>query len=205
MKKGNAFRLLIFIMGLVVLVTSISVSVAYMLRTSDKITNTFIPAKVACQINETVVDKTVEGKSVPYKTSVTAQNTGNISAYIRVRVVTYWEDSKGNPVARNSPEINFGGAWKHNQTDWIYDAANQTFYYKTPVEAGQSTNDLLKLEGGFNGIELTVIEVMQGSVSFTYHAVVEFIVEGIQAAPNEAVTSAWGVTLDSNGNITPKN
>ena len=205
MKKGNAFRLLILIIGLAVAVASISVSIAYMLRSSDEITNTFIPAKVACQINETVVDKTVEGKSVPYKTSVAAQNTGNIQAYIRVRVVTYWEDSKGNPVARNSPEIKFGGAWKHNQTDWLYDAANQTFYYKTPVDAGQSTNDLLKLEGGFDGIELTVIEVLQGSVSFTYHAVVEFIVEGIQAAPNEAVTSAWGVTLDSNGNITPKN
>lgn len=208
MKKGNAFRLLILIIGLAVVVASISVSIAYMLRSSDEITNTFIPAKVACQINETVVDKTVGDKSVPYKTSVTAQNTGNIQAYIRVRVVTYWEDSKGNPVARNSPEIEFGegGAWKHNQTDWIYDAADQTFYYKTPVDAGKSTNDLLKLEGEFDGIELTVIEVLQGSVSFTYHAVVEFIVEGIQAAPNAAVTSAWGVTLDSAGNITaPKN
>ena len=88
MKKGNAFRLLILIIGLAVAVASISVSIAYMLRSSDEITNTFIPAKVACQINETVVDKTVEGKSVPYKTSVAAQNTGKIRATYR-RIFAY--------------------------------------------------------------------------------------------------------------------
>ena len=207
MKKGNAFRLLILIVGLAVVVTSISVSIAYMLKSSDEITDTFIPAKVTCQMVETVSETTIGGKNVPIKTSVKAQNTGNIEAYIRVRVVTYWEDSKGNPVARTSPENKFGGDWKYNQTDWIYDAATQTFYHKSPIDVGQTTNELLNIGGGFNGIELEVVEVLQGtgSVSFTYHAVVEFIVEGIQAAPGEAVTSSWEVTLDDDGNITAKN
>lgn len=207
MKKGNAFRLLILIVGLAVLVTSVSVSIAYMLRSSDEITNTFIPAEVDCQIVETVSKTNVEGKDVSMKTSVKAQNTGNIAAYIRVRVVTYWEDSKGNPVGRSSPTNEFGGAWKHNQTDWIYDKENQTFYYKYPVDAGQTTNELLNTDGSFKGIELKVVEDIQGSgnVSFTYHTVVEFIVEGIQGAPAEAVSSAWGVAVDGNGNITAKN
>ena len=205
MKKGNAFRLLILIVGLAVVVTSISVSIAYMLKSSDEITDTFIPAKVACQMVETVSETTIGGKNVSIKTSVRAQNTGNIEAYIRVRVVTYWEDSKGNPVARTSPENEFEGDWKYNQTDWIYDEENQTFYYKYPVDAGQSTKELLDIDGGFAGIELEVVEELQGSVSFTYHTVVEFIVEGIQGAPAEAVISSWGVTLDDDGNITDKN
>ena len=207
MKKGNAFRILILIVGLIAVVASISVSIAYMMKSSDEITNTFIPAKVTCQTVENVSTTKVEDKDVSIKTSVKAQNTGNIAAYIRVRVVTYWEDSKGNPVGRTSPKNEFGEDWKYNKTDWIYDAQNQTFYYKTPVEAGQLTNELLDIGGGFDGIELTVIEEVQGSanVTFTYHAVVEFIVEGIQGAPVEAVTSAWGVTVDSDGNITTPN
>ena len=207
MKKGNTFRILILIVGLVAVVASISVSIAYMMKSSEEITNTFIPAKVTCQMVEKVATTKVESKDVSIKKSVKAQNTGNIPAYIRVRVVTYWEDSKGNPVGRTSPENEFGGDWKYNQTDWIYDSQNQTFYYKTPVDAGQLTNELLDIGGGFDGIELTVIEEVQGSanVKFTYHAVVEFIVEGIQGAPVEAVTSAWGVTVDSDGNITRKN
>ena len=201
MNKGNTIRLSIIIVGAILIVASISVAVAYMLRRSPEITNTFIPAEVNCQVVETTT--TTDG--VVTKTSVRAQNTGNIDTYIRVRVVTYWEDSKGNPVARNSPTNEFGGAWAHNTTHWIYDATNQTFYHKAPVAANATTEDLLKLGNGFNGIELEVKEELQGSVSFTYHAVVEFIVEGIQAAPDTAVKSAWNVALDANGNITDKN
>ena len=199
MKQKNAIRLLILIVGLTVVIASISVSVAYMLTRSDILTNIFVPAKVSCKVVE-------EGTGTS-QTSVKVQNTGDTDVYVRVRVVTYWEDSKGNPVARTSPENKFGGDWKYNQTDWIYDVANQTFYHKSPIDVGQTTNELLNIGGGFNGIELEVVEVLQGtgSVSFTYHAVVEFIVEGIQAAPGEAVTSSWDVTLDDDGNITAKN
>lgn len=200
MKKGNIARLLILIVGLTVVITSVSVSLALMLRTSDEITNTFIPAEINCKVIETET----EASGVITKTSVKAQNTGNIKAYIRVRVVTYWEDSKGNPVAMTSPTNEFEGAWKYNQADWIYDSENQTFYHKAPVEAGQQTAELLNTDSGFSGIQLAVKTEQQGSVLFTYHAVVEFIVEGIQSAPVEAV-SEWGVTLDGNGNITAKN
>jgi hypothetical protein len=201
MKHGNIIRLSIIIVGAILIVASVSVVVAYMIRRSPEITNSFVPAKIDCQVleTETVIDGVVTKKSVQ------AQNTGNCDAYIRVRVVTYWEDSKGNLVARTSPTNEFDGNWKYNDAAWIYDATNQTFYHKAPVGANEVTAELLKLGSGFDGIELEVIEDKQGSVSFTYHAVVEFIVEGIQAAPDAAVKSAWGVTLDSNGNITDKN
>jgi hypothetical protein len=201
MKHGNIIRLSIIIVGAILIVASVSVTVAYLIIRSTEITNSFVPAKIDCQVLETeaIIDDVVT------KTSVTAQNTGNFEAYIRVRVVTYWEDSKGNYVARSSPTKEFGVDWKYNDTYWIYDRTNQTFYHKAPVGANEVTAELLKLGSGFDGIELEVIEDKQGSVSFTYHAVVEFIVEGIQAAPDAAVKSAWGVTLDSNGNITPKN
>ena len=201
MKHGNIIRLSIIIVGAILIVASVSVAVAYMIIRSPEITNSFVPAKIDCQVLE---DKTITGNVVT-KTSVTAQNTGNVDAYIRVRVVTYWEDSKGNPVARTSPINKFGGDWKFNDAAWIYDDINQTFYHKAPVGANDVTAELLKLDSEFKGITLESEDVIQGHVTFTYYPVVEFIVEGIQDAPDTAVKESWDVTLDSDGNITDKN
>ena len=171
-----------------------------MIVRSHEITNSFVPAKIDCQVleTETKIDDVVT------KTSVRAQNTGNVDAYIRVRVVTYWEDSKGNPVARTSPINVFGGDCMYNDADWIYDDINQTFYHKAPVGANDVTAELLKLDSEFNGITVEPEDVMKGNVTFTYYPMVEFIVEGIQDAPDTAVKESWGVTLDSDGNITDK-
>ena len=204
MKQGNAIRLSIIIVGVILIVASVSVAVAYMLRRSPEITNTFVPAQIDCKVIESETKTTVDGKDAVIKTSVQAQNTGNFIAYIRVRVVTYWKDSKGNPVARNSPTNEFGGAWAYNQADWIYDDTNQTFYHKAPVEVNGFTAELLKLGDGFNGISLVSEVDIQGSVVFTYYPTVEFIVEGIQGAPGSAVIDSWGVTLDGSGNIIAK-
>ena len=199
MKHGNTKRLSIIIVGAILIVASVSVTVAYIIIRSPEITNLFVPAKIDCQVleTETVIDGIVTKKSVQ------AQNTGNSDAYIRVRVVTYWEDSKGNPIARTSPINKFGGDWKFNDAAWIYDDKNQTFYHKAPVGENEFTAELLG--SGFDGITLKPVSVEQGNVTFTYYPVVEFIVEGIQAAPDTAVKESWGVTLDSNGNITDKN
>ena len=193
MKQKNAIRLLILIVGLTVVIASISVSVAYMLTRSDILTNIFVPAKVSCEVVE-------EGTGTS-QTSVKVQNTGDTDVYVRVRVVTYWEDSKGNPVALTSPENGFGttpATWKYNESDWIYDKENQTFYYKASVKAGQTTDELLT-----GAIQLEVKEEdHDGNVKFTYHQVVEFIAEVIQSSPDDAVKEAWGVTLDGNDQIT---
>ena len=196
MKQKNAIRLLILIVGLTVVIASISVSVAYMLTRSDILTNIFVPAKVSCKVLE-------EGTGTS-QTSVKVQNTGDTDVYVRVRVVTYWEDSKGNPVALTSPENGFGttpATWKYNEADWIYDKENQTFYYKASVKEGQTTDELLT-----GAIQLEVKEEdHEGNVKFTYHQVVEFIAEVIQSSPDDAVKEAWGVTLDGNDQITAVN
>ena len=193
MKQKNAIRLLILIVGLTVVIASISVSVAYMLTRSDILTNIFVPAEVSCKV--------VESGTETSKTSVKVENTGDTDVYVRVRVVTYWEDSKGNPVARTSPENKFGTGqndWKYDATKWIYDEKNQTFYYKASVKEGQTTAELLT-----SAIPLEVIEEAgEGNVKFTYHQVVEFIAEVIQSSPDDAVKEAWGVTLDGNDQIT---
>lgn len=196
MKKGNTLRLSIFIIGVIVVVASISVALAYMISRSPEITNSFVPAKMDCEAVTTFNDGTT--------TSVKVNNKSNIEAYIRVRVVLYWQDSKGNPVARPSPENGFNnGSWQYDESTWFYDVQNQTFYHKAPVDASGSTEELLKIDGGFTGIKLQSIQETHNNTVFTYHPVLQFIVEGIQSDPDTAVKE-WGVTLDGNGNITDK-
>ena len=196
-RSNKLLTALAVVIVLVIVVTSISAVVAYMIKRSDEVKNTFVPAKIDYNV--------VENFDGEIKTSVKVQSTSNVDTYIRVKVITYWQDSKGNIVGRTSPTVGFtannGGAWKYNTDDWLYDATNQTFYYKTTLAPHATTDDILNLTGAFGGIELE--SVTEGdAVKFTYHPVVTFIVEGVQANPNNAVTECWGVTLDSNGNIT---
>ena len=196
MKKTKVLTILIITIVAVVALISISVVVAYMFKQSPEFNNEFVPAVVDCKVVETFEENK--------KTSVKVENTGNIESYIRLRVVTYWQDSKGNPVARTSPEIKFDTEWKYDASKWIYDEANNTFYHKTPVDAGYKTSELLTLGSGFDGIQMSSVEEVVGGVKYTYHPVIVFIAEAIQSEPDNAVEK-WDVTVDSAGNITAIN
>ena len=193
-RRSRLLTLLVAVIVIAIAVASISAVVAYMLRRSDEIKNTFIPADV----NFKVVESFEDGA----KTSVKVQNTGNIDSYVRIRVVTYWQDSKGNVVARTSPEVKFDTTWTYNTDAWIYDAQEQTFYYKEALGAHDTTDELLNLEGSFTGIKLTPVTETLNNIDFVYHPVIEFVTEGIQSNPTQAVKDAWKVTVDANVNIT---
>ena len=159
-----------------------------MLRESSDITNVFVPANVDCEVIEIFEDNK--------KTSIKVENKSNIKTYIRLRVVAYWQDSKGNVVARTSPEIKFGSNWQYDTENWFYDSIEKTFYHKSPVLAGDLTSELLK-----NSIVLNAVTEDVNGVEFTYHPVITFIAEAVQAEPNGAVTDAWGISVDSNGKL----
>ena len=186
---------IVLIISAIVIFVSVSAVMAYMLRESSDITNVFVPANVDCEVVEIFEDNK--------KTSIKVENKSNIKAYIRLRVVAYWQDSKGNIVVREEggPEIEFGTKWTYDTEKWFYDAAENTFYHKSAVNVGASTSELLKLGGTFDGIQLNAVTKDVNGVEFTYHPVITFIAEAVQAEPNGAVTYAWGVDVDSNGNL----
>lgn len=188
--KKTKFPILyiLLIISAIVIFVSVSAVMAYMLRESSDITNVFIPANVDCEV--------VEIFETNIKKSVKVENESNIQAYIRLRVVTYWQDSKGNVVARNSPEIKFGTDWQYDTDNWIYDANENTFYYKHPVDAGAMTSELLS-----NSIQLNAVEEDVNGVKFTYKPVITFIAEAVQADPKEAVTDAWEIQVDADGKL----
>lgn len=189
--KGRLPHLLII--AALLAVVGISGAIAYMFRQSAGITNTFVPANVDCQVQETFANN--------LKSSVKVENTSNVDAYIRLRVVTYWQDSKGNIVAMTSPEIKFSGEWKYDSEKWIYDKTNQTFYHKDPVKAGAMTEELLKLDSDFKGITLEPKQVTVNKITYDYYPVVTFIAEAIQSQPAKAVSESWNVTIGDDGRI----
>ena len=166
-------RKMIAVLSLVLIAGLVAVSDfadAYMRKTTEEVDNTFIPAYVACVVDEDFADNK--------KTAITVENTGNIDAYIRVRLVSYWIDESGAIVSKSSEMPTFTTA-----SDWIQDAGNYTYYYTKKVAPDAFTTTLLN-----SAITLRLS-------SEGYRQVVEVFAEAIQAEPDEAVTDSWNVTI----------
>ena len=152
-------------------------AVAFMIKESGSRTNTFEPAFVSCEVEEKVEDN--------IKNSITVKNTGNIDAFIRVRIVSYWVDKDGKIVAKPSEPV----LLKTDTNNWIADKDNQTYYCIKPVKAEESTVNMLN-----SGYTLQT----EGD----YRKVVKVFAEAIQSNPKYAVHQAWPyVEVDSNGNL----
>lgn len=172
--KERRIYLITLISLLIALLMLCGSVVAYMFRQSDTIKNDLVPSVVACDVVETF-----DGTD---KSSVKVRNTGNIDAYIRIRLVSYWIDEHDNIVPKESflPELNF-------DSNWIK-GSNDTYYYNTPVSPGLFTGELLK-----SPITLTEEDGCK--------QVIEVFAEAIQSKPDNAVKNSWNVGLDSDGKI----
>lgn len=169
-----AFLLLVSVVTLAIISGSV---VAYMVKRTQFKENTFTPAVVTCELHE------VKNAETTRKTSITVENTGNVNAYMRVRLVSYWVDpATGAIAAKPSPVVSFTPG-----SDWVAGSGN-TYYYQAPVAPGDTTYELLG-----SAITLTSLD---GLVQ-----VVEVFAEAIQAQPTTAVTDSWGVALSSSGDV----
>ena len=186
MKNKGFPRIVILFLVLAVLVPSVF---AYMIHKSQTVENAFIPGKVDCAVREEFNDIV--------KSEIKVENTGNTKAYIRVRLVFNWVDSAGTVVARSFGTMP-GVSW--DTINWIRDEADNTYYYKYPVEVGKKTGDLLTADWTMDAVS----EVTNG-LTYYYYPVMEVLAEAIQAdgkiGDKPAVTDAWGVTLDADGNV----
>lgn len=171
-------RSLYFALLLVLIFILCGTVIAYMFTQTGYEENSLQPATVACQVVETFSDGA--------KTSIKIKNTGNIKAYLRLRLVSYWVDSEGAIAPKTSTMPSFS----LNTTDWIA-GANHTYYYKTPVDPNVDeglTSDLLE-----TGSSLTLAPDEDGCSQ-----VVEIFAEAIQSEPGNVTSppvSNWGVTL----------
>lgn len=145
---------------------------AFLVAQSEPVQNNFTYAHVRCRIDETFDGTT--------KSDVKIQNTGDIPAYIRARIVVTWKDASGNvsavPVKNTDYTITF------NEMDWKQEG--DYWYCKTAVPVDEKTPALItecKKTANPNAPE-------------DYDLSVEILADAIQSEPASAVTEAWGYT-----------
>lgn len=150
---------LLLVAGIVLMLTiAIGGTIAYLVANTDPVVNTFTPGEVPITIQETFNGTT--------KSNVYVTNNGNVSAYIRAKIIVTWKDKDGNvsaikPVLGTDYSMSTGGGWT-KESDGFY-------YYSVFVGAGKSTGYLIN--------SCTRI----GAPPAGYDLSVEIIAESIQA------------------------
>lgn len=162
---------------LLVITLALGGTAAYLITRTGPVLNSFQPSQVDCEVTEDF-DGSV-------KSNVNVTNTGDTKAYIRVKLVTYRVNDKGQHIGGTAeiPDFSPGENWVE---------FNGYYYYTLPVVPDERPDAALigsiELTGSYNDADggKQVIEVMA---------------EAIQSGPAQAVGSSWGVTI-SEGSVT---
>lgn len=167
-------RMATVVLSLVLLLAlAVGGTVAWLNARTPKVTNTFTPAHVTCEVEEAF--DTTTG----VKTDVNVKNTSDIDVYIRVKLVTYRTNDAGQHIGGTAelPAFTLGENWV--EKDGYY-------YYTLPVAPDKTPAanlaDSMTLTASYDDADggKQAIDVMA---------------EAIQSAPEEAVADAWGVQI----------
>lgn len=172
--RGGMKRSLVLVVSLVALLLVVAGGTLAWLTAQDSVSNTFAPAHVSCTVTEDF-NGTV-------KSNVNVTNTSDIDAFIRVKLVTYRENSDGDRIGGTAeiPTFTPGDGWVKY---------GDFYYYTKPVAPQQQPKEALigsiTLKGSYDDADggKQVIEVMA---------------EAIQSQPDRAVGQAWGVKIAPN-------
>lgn len=177
---------------LVLLCCTVAGTVAYLVTSTDPVTNTFTPASVSTEVNEDFDGIT--------KRNVTIKNTGNIDAYIRAAVIVNWANDAGE--ISGTPVTNADYSITYNTDangDWFV-GSDGYYYCKTSVKSEkQDAKDCWTP---------VLIEscTQKGTAPEGFHLQVTILADGIQSEPTSTVASVWtAIQVDTNGNLTAKN
>lgn len=175
-RHGLCRGVVLLIFTALLLVGTVSGSLAWLSASSDPVENTFQPSQVSCEIKETF--------SNSIKKDVYVTNTSHTEAYIRVAIIPTWIDSRESVVA--TPVTDKDYLIDLDRTNWIK-GTDGYWYCKSPVPAEKDTPILIKSAalGTDNGYTLNL----------------QILAEAIQSKPTDAATEAWNITVDSTGQI----
>lgn len=174
--------LLVLVLGIV------GTTLAWLTDKTTDLTNTFEYAKVSCKVLETVNETKTQ------KSDVRIQNTGNTDAYIRVTYVVTIRDDNGN-ILYDAYETEQFQNYMDNLEHWINNdgfwqkGIDGYWYYRLPVPPNEETNNLFRI----SSISSLYIRI-NGTLRKTH---IEILASAVQAMPTNAVTEAWGATVQT--------
>lgn len=122
-------ELLIVGLATILAIGLITAVAAYYLQENRGEEASYEMAYVSCEIQEDF-----NGQQ---KNSIIVKNTSNVPAYIRVRLISYWQTPSGKIAGRSSPELKVTAA-----EGWTSEGKD-VWSYSEPVEPGTSTPNLL--------------------------------------------------------------
>ena len=169
-RKRSCLIALALILGL----TLVGGTLAYLYDRTKPVVNTFTPSKVDTEIKEDL-----EGN---VKKNVKIENTSDIDAYIRADIVVTWQDEAGN-VLGEKPALGTDYTMTQTSTDWK--EIKGLYYYTKKVSPNAPDNFTTNL------IDSCTPKVTAPVKGYTLH--VEILAEAIQAEPDTAIIDAWGV------------
>ena len=153
--------------------------------TTSPVVNQLDPAVVTCDVRETFDGHT--------NSNVKIKNTGDVPAYIRVKVIYNWTDSDGYETWFDGSADYGVSATLASPLHWTHDNASSAinvgyWYYNGIVQPNASTDTLIA----------SVAEHFSSAVSSNprYRLKVTVLAEAIQAAPMDAAELSWGMTFD---------
>ena len=157
---------------LLLLCCTVAGTLAYLVTSTNSVTNTFTPASVSTEVNEDFDGIT--------KSNVTIKNTGNIDAYIRATVVVNWaSDKEVGVVSGTAPKEGTDYTIDWTMVNWV--KVGDYYYYTQKVAAKGETKQLF-----------TDCKLKEGVTPPSgYHLQVTILADGIQAEPVHVVADVW--------------
>lgn len=144
-------------------------SLAWLMDSTTEVKNEFVPGHVTPEVTE--------GFDGDVKSDVKIQNTGNVPAYIRAKLVFTWQNEAGEVLGVAPTVGDYTITW--TKAGWEVGPGDY-YYYTSKVGSGESTGVLA------TDIKQTMPNPAEG---YTLH--VEVLAESIQAEPSSAVIDAW--------------
>lgn len=168
-RRGRATAMLLATVMLFAL--AVGGTIAWLTDKDRPLVNTFDPSKVTCEVQEKF-----DGK---VKSDVNVKNTGDIDAFIRVKLVTYRTNDAGQHIGGTAalPQFTLGANWVEY---------NGYYYYTLPVAPGDKPATKLT-------DSMTLTESYDDADGG--HQSIDVMAEAIQSVPAEAVGQAWGVSI----------
>lgn len=168
MKKLNKKSLVLLVCVALLLTCAVGSTVAYLKDGPKTVTNTFAPAEVDVEIEETFANNV--------KKDVKIKNVKSIDAYIRAAVIVTWQNTAGEvygvaPTEGTDYTVTWTKAGWEDGTDGFY-------YHTNAVAPGAST-----------GVLFTDCQPMAGKAPEGYTLHVEILAQGIQAEGTGATTA----------------
>lgn len=180
MKKNNKSKrnLIIVLLLFMVVISTISYSLAFLTWSNDPLINLFTKPNVDIEIEEDFDDE--------IKKDVVIRNDGNVDIYVRVALMPAWvlydDDGVAEYLGYAVDEVNLT-----TLNGWI--RIGDYYYYTTPLAPGASTTKLVGSDG-------LMAPINRPHKDANYK--VDVISSSIQANPTKAVSDAWNVEVVNN-------